>query len=504
MDTANNETILVTGASGFIGRHLVSALLPKFTIIAFARRTQKEAGVKSHPNLVWVLVDIMDETQFITAFKEADQAYHIDYIFHLAAYYHFGDQVDSDVYQVTNVDATRILLDLARAAKIKRFIFTSSLVASKFPENDDRVCEKSELNATFPYALTKHQGEKMVREASLDFPCTIVRLAAVYSDWCEYEPLYNFLKVWLSERWDARMIPGEGSMSIPYINVSCIITMFEKILEKSEDLDQLTIFLASSDRPVALKKLFTLATRYYYGKERTPIHIPVIIAKIGVIFRDLRGRLLGKRPFEKLWMMEYIDKQFHTDCSYTRQTLDWYPKDRHHIGRRILHLIENMKSRPDEWDRKNIDRLQRFEVNRPALTLAEEMVRRREEIVEVIYREIVDQRYKKQFPFYQGLPPEDLRWNIHVVFNNLLASVRHGDRSMMMTFARDLSQRRMEQGVSLDELCGALTIIRDTITKILYSEPRLTDIKLQVHDNIYLAIQLSMDEIKDEYEAVPR
>ncbi len=497
-------TVLITGASGFIGRHLVRHLCPDYRVIAFARRTQKEVGIKAHPNINWVLVDITDEEKFSKAFTKANQETGIDFIFHLAAYYDFGDQIDSEIYQKTNVQATRQLLELAHTGNIKRFIFTSSLVASNFPVKGDLVYEQSELDATFPYAITKQIGEKLVKEASVSYPCTVIRLAAVYSDWCEYEPLYNFFKIWLSNRWDARIVPGKGSMAIPYVNVCCVIKMFEKILEKTAELDNFNIFLASSDKPTSLKELFTLATRHYYGEEKVPISIPIIIARIGVLARDLRGRVIGNRPFEKLWMTDYIDKQFPTDCSYTRNTLDWHPKARHHISRRLLHLIENMKSRPDEWHRKNIDRLRRFKGNRPALTLAEEMVRLHEVLVEKIYTELMHPENQRRFCFYQKMEPEQLKWHINVVYNNLLTSVRHGDRSIMITFAQGLSHRRMEENVSLEELCGALTVTRDIITQGLYNDPKLANIKLLVHDYITLAIQLAIDEIKDAYEDVPR
>jgi len=496
-------SILITGASGFIGRYLVNHILHNYRIIALARRTQKEVGIKKHPNLIWMLVDITDEDQFRKAYEEVDHEYKLDYIIHLAAYYHFGDQRDSSQYYKTNVKATQQLLEMARSSNIKRFIFTSSLVASNFPEKGDLVYEESVLDATFPYALTKIEGEKMIHEASADFPCTIVRLAAVYSDWCEYEPLYNFFKVWLSDRWDARIVPGEGSMAIPYINICCVVALFERILEKSDSLDRNSTFLASSDQPTSLRKLFELATRHYYGEQKTPISIPVFVAKLGVFMRNISGHLTGRRPFERMWMTNYIDKQFPTDCSYTRNTLNWVPVDRHHIKRRILHLIENMKSRPDEWHKRNIDRLHRFDVNRPALTLAEEMVQRRDELVKSVFEEIMDPKNNIRFQFYQSMTSEDLVWNINVVYSNLLSSVRHGDRSIMLTFAKDLSMRRMEQGVLLEELCGALTVTRDVITQGLYGDPQLSKMKLQVHDNIFLAIQLAMDEIKDIYEQTP-
>lgn len=499
-----NKTVLVTGASGFIGHHLVKYLCPDHRVIAFARRTQKEVGLEPHPNLEWVLVDLMEPDQLRAAFKKANTDHPIDFIYHLAAYYDFGHQLYSDIYEKTNVQATRELLNLAKDSQISRFIFASSLVASKFPVPGDLVYEKSEPDANFPYALTKRKGELMVKEYSQYFPCSVVRLAAVCSDWCEYEPLYHFLKVWLSDRWDARILPGKGTMAIPYIHVCCVVDLFERIMLRSHDLKQYDVFLASSDSPIALVELFKMATRQFYGQEREPIFVPNLIARTGVMWRSLIGSVTGRPSFEKQWMLDYTDRQFPTDSTYTREVLNWYPKARHHLSRRLLHLIENLKARPEEWHRKNIDRLHRFSRSRPSLTLAEEMVKMHQPLVEQVYTKIMLPENQELLRFYHAMNADDLKWYISVVYNNLLTSVRHGDRSMMITFAQDLSHRRMQENASLEELCSALCITRDVITHGLYNNPNLVNMKLLVHDYITLAIQLAIDEIKDVYENIPR
>ena len=38
----------------------------------------------------------------------------------------------------------------------------------------------------------------MLAEYAREFPATIVRFAALFSDWCEYPPLFMFLETWLS------------------------------------------------------------------------------------------------------------------------------------------------------------------------------------------------------------------------------------------------------------------------------------------------------------------
>ena len=500
LKTTAKETIVLTGASGFIGSNLISVLKEKYNIYAFARRTQKEIGIPLHENITWVLIDITDKNKLSKIFSKIRDKTKIDYIIHLAAYYDFGDQVYSDLYQNTNVDATKYLLELAKDSDLKHFIFSSSVVSSKFPKPGDLVYEKSSLDAEYPYAQTKIMGENLVKEYSEYFKCTIVRFAAVFSDWCEYEPLYTFMNVWLSKSWKSRILAGTGNMAIPYIHINCINEILRKILEKTNELEKLNIFLASSDKPTSLIDIFAVSTRLFYGESKNPIFIPKFLAKLWIIFRDASGRVIGKRPFERYWMTQYLDKTFPTDCSFTRETLEWKPKKRHLFINRITYLIENLKSMPEDWNRKNLSRLKRFTVQRPSLILAEEMHHLHETFVSEIFNELTSQKNSNKFKYYQKLSPDRLKWYNDVFYNNILTSVRHGDRSIMITFGRDLAKTRYREGVSVVELCDALKVVKNVLVRNLYNNPRLKNMKLLINDNITLAIQLATDEIKDTYD----
>ncbi len=501
MTENTQETVLITGASGFIGRHLVEALREQYTVFALARRTQKEVGVANHPNVHWILVDITDDEALASTFLETIMSTHnIDYVVHLAAYYDFGDQVYNDIYEQTNVVATRRILELSRECKIKRFIFTSSIVASEFPAPGDLVYEKSPLNAVFPYALTKKKGETFTEESSQYFKCTTIRLAAVFSDWCEYEPLYYFLKTWLSSNWDARIFAGHQGMAIPYIHISTVTDIIRTVIQRSDEMKQYDVLLASPDQPTSLLELFKAATRLYFGEQREPIHFPKWLAALGVFFRDLQGRLRGHRPFVRTWMTKHIDKEFHTDATYSRQVLGLRVKNRLSIEHRILHLIENLKAVPEEWHQKNMARVLRFRTQRPTLTLAQEMHLLREELVDTIFDHIHAPENKAQFPYYQSVEAERLRYYVDRLYGNLFTSVRHGDRSVMIGFAHDLAKVRHSEGVDVSELCAALDASRTLITHRLYDDPQLETMKLLVHDYIGLAIQLAIDAIKDTYD----
>ena len=494
------ETILLTGASGFIGSNLLKTLKDKYHIYALARRTQKEVSIPLHNNITWILIDITDKNQLTKIFVKIKKEYKIDYVIHLAAYYDFGDQIYNDLYQKTNIDATNYLLDLCKECDIKHFIFSSSLVASKFPKAGDLVYENSNLNAVYPYARTKIIGENLVNDYSKYFKCTIIRFAAVFSDWCEYEPFYNFLNIWLSKSWKSRLIAGLGKMAIPYIHINCVVDIFNKIIERTNELDSLNIYLASTDKPTSLIDMFTESTRLYFGEPKDPIFVPKFIGKFWIILRDGLGRIVGKRPFERYWMTHYLDKRFPTDCTKTQKALDWKTKKRHQLINRMPYLIENLKSMSEDWHRKNLSRLKRFKVERPSLVLAQELHYLHKSIVDEIFMLLTSSENSERFKYYQGLPTERLKWYVDILYNTLLTSIRHGDRSILISFAHDLAKSRFAENVTCKELCSALIEVKEIILENLYKNHKLKNMKLLINDNITLAIRLATDEIKDTYD----
>ncbi|MCK4830425.1 NAD-dependent epimerase/dehydratase family protein, partial [bacterium] len=133
--------IIVTGASGFIGRHFLDTAKERYYIHAMARRSRTEAGVPYHPNIQWIQCDIATWSSVKDVMHHIIEQGGADFILHLAAFYDFN-YTDSPEYQRTNVNGTKNILELAKGIGIKRFIFASSLAASNFPPQDVRNTEK--------------------------------------------------------------------------------------------------------------------------------------------------------------------------------------------------------------------------------------------------------------------------------------------------------------------------------------------------------------------------
>ena len=58
-------TLVLTGASGFVGRHLLESLAAEYRIFGIARRSQIRCGAPVHPNITWFQVDIGERLSLI-------------------------------------------------------------------------------------------------------------------------------------------------------------------------------------------------------------------------------------------------------------------------------------------------------------------------------------------------------------------------------------------------------------------------------------------------------
>ena len=162
--------IVVTGASGFIGRHFVIAVSGQYRLFCIARRSQKEAGIPYNDNIHWLQADITKWENLLNVFKYIKDQGGADYVLHLAGYYDFTKK-DNPAYEHVNVIGTRYILEFSMMLEIKRFIFSSSVAACKFPPKGKAITEESPADEDFPYACSKRRGELLIKEYSESFSC---------------------------------------------------------------------------------------------------------------------------------------------------------------------------------------------------------------------------------------------------------------------------------------------------------------------------------------------
>lgn len=495
--------IVVTGASGFIGRHFVESNALNFRLFCLARRSQQEAGIPKHPNIRWSQVDI-GEFSNLQSVVESISAYGgADFILHLAGFYDFTMK-DQPEYEHTNVNGTRNVLKLAQYLDIKRFIFASSLAACKFGKDPSRVInEESPVDATYPYAASKRKAEEMIRGYSALFPCTILRLAAVFSDWCEYPPLFAFLNTWLSDKWNARILGGKGTSSVSYIHISDLVRLVNTVIERSPSLPSLCTFVASPNGSVSHRELYEAATRYYYGRKRKAMRIPKILAWPGVVLRTLLGDLLGTRPFERPWMVSYFDRKLVANADLTFRTLDWQIPRRNDIRRRLLFMIENMKNHYVDWMVKN-ETITRRVAERFNIRAYELMMRHRNFIIAKTMEFIGQKEQSFRYPHYAAMDRIVFKWYITMLYQLIATSIRINDRIIMRRYAQAIACRRYSAGFRLEEITGFLNDLEKIIMSEVLIDAEAQKTKEQLFNGIGICIQLTIDEVEESFELFSR
>jgi len=257
--------VLITGGAGYIGSTLCLHLMAnKYMVQAFDNLLQGPRALLalwSHENFEFFRGDIRDEETMRGALEG------VDAIVHLAAI--VGDPAGKRAPEITravNLDATKMLIDLAKDANIERFVFAStcsnygkSLVADSFVDED------TALNPISLYAETKVEIEKLLldTEKTGEMVATPLRFATVYgvSPRMRFDltvnqfPMEMFINKHL-------VVFGEQFWR-PYIHVRDAAIAIQQILDAPADLVKNNVFnVGNSQENYRKKDIVNLSQKY--------------------------------------------------------------------------------------------------------------------------------------------------------------------------------------------------------------------------------------------------
>jgi dihydroflavonol-4-reductase len=170
-------TTLVTGATGFLGSHLTRLLVERgHHVRVLVRPTSRLDAIAGVPCEI-VQGDLRDKASLASA------VHSVGHVFHAAADYRLSARDPRDIYE-NNVTGTRNLLDVCRAAKLDRFVYTSSVATIKFgamptggplPNESDSASLDDMVGH---YKRSKLLAEQEVLAAANDIPIVVVNPTA--------------------------------------------------------------------------------------------------------------------------------------------------------------------------------------------------------------------------------------------------------------------------------------------------------------------------------------
>lgn len=226
---------LVTGGAGFIGSHLVESLLAKGHSVAvldnYATGKPKNLKeVENHPHLQMYKVDIAD-TGKLRGFFDG-----VEWVFHLAALADVVPSIEQPLdYYHSNVDGTLAVVEAARQASVKRFVYVASSSCYGIPDQFPTP-ESAQIRPQYPYALTKYLGEEIVLHWGKVYglPVVSLRLFNVYGPRARTSGTYGAVfGVFLAQKLAGKpfTVVGDGNQTRDFTFVTDVVGAFLRAAE---------------------------------------------------------------------------------------------------------------------------------------------------------------------------------------------------------------------------------------------------------------------------------
>ncbi len=297
MPSVNKKIAVVTGAAGFIGSHMVDALLEKgYTVRALDNlsggRLENLSHHESNPNFTFEKCDILKLESDSPFFKEAQ------YVFHFAGIGDIVPSIDAPVeYLSVNVMGTVRVLEAARYAKVQKFLYaaSSSCYGSNPPTPTD---EKAVIHPEYPYALSKYMGEEAVFhwEKVYRLPAVSIRIFNAYGLRSRTTGAYGAVfKVFMAQKIAGvpYTVVGDGTQARDFVYVSDVAQAFLMAAESNRVGE---IYNLGAGKPQSVNRLVELLEGEVVYLPKRPGEPDCTWADISKITKQLAWK--ARIPFE--------------------------------------------------------------------------------------------------------------------------------------------------------------------------------------------------------------
>lgn len=212
------KKMLITGGAGFIGSNFIHYILSKYNDyqvinldkLTYAANLENLKDIEDNKNYRFIHGDIADQ-EFIFKLFENEK---FDIVINFAAESHVDNSIlNPQIFTITNILGTQVLLDACRKYNIKRFHQVSTdEVYGELPLDDKNILftEKTPLSPSSPYSASKASADMLVKSyyRTYSLPITISRCSNNYGP---YQHLEKLIPLMISKAINNDNLPVYGN-----------------------------------------------------------------------------------------------------------------------------------------------------------------------------------------------------------------------------------------------------------------------------------------------------
>jgi nucleoside-diphosphate-sugar epimerase len=319
----------ITGATGFIGSHLVDELLKKnYEIKTLIRKSSSTKWLENKP-VEYIEGDLFTEDVLKRALEG------VDYVFHVGGVTFARKREE---FYRGNVDATKSLLEACHKYNpgLKKFVHVSSQAAVGPSFDGKPIDETRDYFPLTTYGRSKVEAEKIVMEYFDKFNCTIVRPPAVYGP-----RDYAIFEYFKSMNRGLQPMIGFDDKLVSLIHGVDLVKGF--ILAAESEISSSSIYFISSEKFYNWKDVGEI-TKKILGRRTIRLTIPHFAVKTTAFFSEVFGffsskpivlnREKARELTQAYWIcsIEKAKRELGFKETFTleegfKDTIDWYKKE---------------------------------------------------------------------------------------------------------------------------------------------------------------------------------
>ncbi|MBN1795969.1 MAG: NAD-dependent epimerase/dehydratase family protein [Sedimentisphaerales bacterium] len=303
--------VLVTGATGFIGRHLVCAALGKGWLVRAAAFRSKDTAEFERMGAEIFRCDLTRKEELKGILKD------VDIVFHLAAQLGRKDISSKRIYTV-NIEGTRNLLNECVNSSIKAFIHgsASGVIGVRNYVGADETASYAPKTS---YEVSKCKSEKLVLEYfnKYELPVTIIRPQMAYGPGDLHK-----LKLFRAINNRRFYLVGNGEALWHPSYIDDVVESFILAAGKEPAGE---IFNIAGPRYISVKE-FTETIAECLGKKLPRLRIPTAIAYTGAFCLETVLRILKKEPVISISKVRFLTTNFTLNISKAKSLLGYKPQ----------------------------------------------------------------------------------------------------------------------------------------------------------------------------------